>query len=200
MRQSVRTVNKLAHFWSETRNTQWHEIKGAGKKNLKATNESYSGNVSNQDTTSKQHHSRTEITTKNTIDHMLSEQDFFFFFFHTCHIPGAWSISECCPNSIRISSWLRRNFHCGERRSHRVLYPYIRSGLIPAMWRLFLYWISPGLHLLNTNTESWHLLQNILLGMTCWKRNQNVSRHLAACQLPQLVKCGSSVFPGIYKD
>ena len=125
---------------------------------------------------------------------------FFFFFFHTCHIPGAWSISECCPNSIRISSWLRRNFHCGERRSHRVLYPYIRSGLFPAMWRLFLYWISPGLHLLNTNTESWHLLQNILLGMTCWKRNQNVSRHLAACQLPQLVKCGSSVFPGIYKD
>ena len=55
---------------------------------------------------------------------MLSEQDFFFFF-HTCHIPGAWSISKCCPNSIRISSWLRRNFHCGERRSHRVLYPYI---------------------------------------------------------------------------
>ena len=125
---------------------------------------------------------------------------FFFFFFHTCHIPGAWSISKCCPNSIRISSWLRRNFHCGERRSHRVLYPYIRSGLFPAMWRLFLYWISPGLHLLNTNTESWHLLQNILLGMTCWKRNQNVSSHLAACQLPQLVKCGSSVFPGIYKD
>ena len=144
MRQSVRTVTKLAHFWSETRNTQWHEIKGAGKKNLKATNESYSGNVSNQDTTSKQHHSRTEITTKNTIDHMLSEQYFFFFFFHTCHIPGAWSISECCPNSIRISSWLRRNFHCGERRSHRVLYPYIRSGLFPAMWRLFYIESVPG--------------------------------------------------------
>ena len=36
--------------------------------------ESYSGNVSNQDTASKQHHSRIEITTKNMIDHMLSEQ------------------------------------------------------------------------------------------------------------------------------
>ena len=55
--------------------------KGPGENNLKATSESYSGNVSNQDTTSKQHHSRTEITTKNTIDHMLSEQDYFFFFF-----------------------------------------------------------------------------------------------------------------------
>ena len=55
--------------------------KGPGENNLKATSESYSGNVSNQDTTSKQHHSRTEITTKNTIDQMLSEQDFFFFFF-----------------------------------------------------------------------------------------------------------------------
>ena len=53
--------------------------KGPGENNLKATSESYSGNVSNQDTTSKQHHSRTEITTKNAIDHMLSEQDFFFF-------------------------------------------------------------------------------------------------------------------------
>ena len=67
-------------------------------------------------------------------------------------------------------------------------------GLFPAMWRFFLYWISPGLHLLNTNTERWHQLQYKLLGMTCWKRNQNVSRHLAACQLPQLEQCGS---PGV---
>ena len=29
MRQSASTVTKLAHFWSDTRNTQWHEIKGA---------------------------------------------------------------------------------------------------------------------------------------------------------------------------
>ena len=41
--------------------------------------ESYSGNASNQDTASKQHHSRIEITTKNMIDHMLSEQLYFFF-------------------------------------------------------------------------------------------------------------------------
>ena len=70
--------------------------KGPGENNLKATSdnfsatsvrltagplESYSGNVSNQDTTSKQHHSRIEnITTKNMIDHMLSEQDYYFFF------------------------------------------------------------------------------------------------------------------------
>ena len=69
--------------------------KGPRENNLKATSanfsatsvrltagplESYSGNVSNQDTTSKQHHSRIEITTKNKIDHMLSEQDWFFFF------------------------------------------------------------------------------------------------------------------------
>ena len=169
--------------------------------------ESYSGNVSNQDTESKQHHSRIEITTKNMIDHMLSEQVYFLFFLFLFFflvfilvIPGAWSISKCCPNSIIISSWLRRNSHCGERRSHRVLYPYIRSWTISCHVMAFLYWISPGLHLLNTNTERWHQLQNKLLGMTCWKRNQNVSRHLAACQLPQLEQCGSSVFPGIYKD
>ena len=42
------------------------------------------------------------------------------------------------------------------------------------------------LHLFNTNMERWHQLQNKLLGMTYWKRNQNVSCHLAACQLPQL--------------
>ena len=108
--------------------------KRPGENNLKATSanfsttsarlaagplESYSGNVSNQDTTSEQHHSRIEITTKNMIDHMLSEQDFFLVFILV--IPGAWSVSKCCPNSIRISSWLRRNSHCGERRSHRAL-------------------------------------------------------------------------------
>ena len=224
MRQSVRTVTKLAHFWSETRNTQWHEIKGAGggggggggggnsrnatSANFSATSvagplESYSGNVSNQDTTSKQHHFRIEITTENMIDHMLSEQVYFYFFFFLVSIlviPGAWSISKCCHNSIRISSWLRRNSHCGERRSHHVLYSYIRSGTISCHVTAFSYWISPGLHLLNTNMERWHQLQNKLLGMTCWKRNQNVSRHLAAFQLPQLEQCGSSVFSGIYKD
>ena len=30
MRQSARTGTKLAHFWSSTRNPQWHEMKGAG--------------------------------------------------------------------------------------------------------------------------------------------------------------------------
>ena len=109
---------------------------------------------------------------------MLSEQVYFLFFFlvfiHV--IPGAWSISKCCPNSIRISSWLRRNSHCGERRSHRVLYPYIRSGTISCHVTAFLYWKSPRLHLFNTNTERWHQLQNKLLGMTCWKWNQNGSR------------------------
>ena len=168
--------------------------KGPGENNLKATSESYSGNVSNQDTTSKQHHSRTEITTKTRLI-ICFQNKIFFFFFHTCHIPGAWSISKCCPNSIRISSWLRRRKTISSRLIS--LYP---QWTISCHVTAFLYWISPGLHLLNTNTESWHLLQNILLGMTCWKRNQNVSRYLAACQLPQLVKCGSSVFPGIYKD
>ena len=136
------------------------------------------------------------------IDHLLSEQVYFiFFFFVFIHvIPGAWPISKCCPNSIRISSWLRRNSHCGERRSHRVLYPYIRSGTISCHVTAFLYWISPRLHLYNTNMGCGHQLQNKLLGMTRWKRNPNVSRHLAACQLPQLEQCGSSVFPGIYKD
>ena len=80
--------------------------KRPGENNLKATSanfsttsarlaagplESYSGNVSNQDTTSEQHHSRIEITTKNMIDHMLSEQDFFFSF-HTCHTWGLINI------------------------------------------------------------------------------------------------------------
>ena len=43
--------------------------------------ESYSRNVSNEDTRSKQHHSRIEITTENMIDHMLSEQVYFFYLF-----------------------------------------------------------------------------------------------------------------------
>ena len=44
-----------------------------------------SDNASNQDTASKQHHSRIETTTKNMIDHMLSEQLYLFYSFHTCH-------------------------------------------------------------------------------------------------------------------
>ena len=98
MRQSVRTVTKFSGMKS----------KGPGGNNLNATSanfsatsvrltpgplESYSGNVSNQDTTSKQHHSRIEITTKNMIDHMLSEQDYFlllfFFLVFILVIPGA---------------------------------------------------------------------------------------------------------------
>ena len=75
-------------------------------------------------------------------------------------IPGAWSISKCCPNSIRIFSWLR-NSHCGERRSHQRLISAV--GPFPAMSQLLLYWISPRLHLFNTNTERWHQLQNKLL-------------------------------------
>ena len=35
MHQSARTVAKFAHFWSDTRNTQWHEIKGAVGKQSK---------------------------------------------------------------------------------------------------------------------------------------------------------------------
>ena len=74
------------------RNTQHScsgmKSKGPGENNLKATSESYSGNVSNQDTTSKQHHSRTEITTKTRLI-ICFQNKIFFFFFHTCHIPGA---------------------------------------------------------------------------------------------------------------
>ena len=42
MRQLVRTVTKLAHFWSDTRNTQWHEIKGAGGNSRNATSANFS--------------------------------------------------------------------------------------------------------------------------------------------------------------
>ena len=98
---------------------------------------------------------------------------FFFFFFFTIStafifkllficlfLSLSWSISKCCPNSIRIPSWLR-NSHCGERRSHQRLISAV--GLFPAIWRLSLYWISTRLHLFNTNTERWHQLQNKLL-------------------------------------
>ena len=83
---------------------------------------------------------------------------FFIVFIHV--IPRSWSISKCCPNSIRIPSWLR-NSHCGERRSHQRLISAV--GLFPAIWRLSLYWISTRLHLFNTNTERWHQLHNKLL-------------------------------------
>ena len=126
----------------------------------------------------------------------------FFFFFFFSYLSYTWGLIN-----IKMLSQQYKNLYLAKaefplRRktiSSRLisLYP---QWTISCHVTAFLYWISPGLHLLNTNTESWHLLQNILLGMTCWKRNQNVSRHLAACQLPQLVKCGSSVFPGIYKD
>ena len=117
------------------RNTQhsvaWNQRgrgRGPGENNLKATSESYSGNVSNQDTTSKQHHSRTEITTKNTIDHICFQNKiFFFFFFHT----------EFPLRRKTISSRLIS------------LYP---QWTISCHVTAFLYWISPGLHLLNTNT------------------------------------------------
>ena len=93
------------------------------------------------------------------IDHMLSEQLYLFFIVFIHVIPGTWSISKCCPNSKRISSWLR-NSHCGKRRSHQRLISAV--GLFPAIWRLVLYWIITRLHLFNTNTERWHQLQNKL--------------------------------------
>ena len=76
-------------------------------------------------------------------------------------IPGAWSIPKCCPNSIRISSWLR-NSHYGERRSHQCLI-ISAVGPFPAMWRLFYIESVPGCIFFNTNTERWHQLQNKLL-------------------------------------
>ena len=79
-------------------------------------------------------------------------------------------------HSIRISSWLRRNSPALRRKtiSSRLidlsLYPH-RDYFLPCDG-FFSYWISPRLHLFNTNTERWHQLQNKLLGITCWKRNQ----------------------------
>ena len=70
-------------------------------------------------------------------------------------------------HSIRISSWLRRNFPALRRKtiSSRLidlsLYPH-RDYFLPCDG-FFLYWISPRLHLFNTNTERWHQLQNKLL-------------------------------------
>ena len=97
---------------------------------------------------------------------MLSEQVWFFFFFlvfiHV--IPWAWSISKCCPNSIRISSWLRRNSHCGERRSHRVLYPYIRSGTICCHMTAFYIESVPGC-IFSTQTRSADISSKI----NCWE-------------------------------
>ena len=146
MRQSVRTVTKLAHFWSETRNVHsvaWNQ-RGRGKTIwkllVKVTLEMFPIKIRQVNSTIPEQKSR--LKTRLII--CFQNKIFFFFFFHTCHIPGAWSISKCCPNSIRISSWLRRNFHCGERRSHCVLFPYIRSGLFPAMWRLFYLESVPG--------------------------------------------------------
>ena len=57
--------------------------------------ESYSGNVSNQDTTSKQHHSRIEITTKTWLIICFQNKFNFFFLVFILVIPGAWSISKC---------------------------------------------------------------------------------------------------------
>ena len=49
------------------------------------------------------------------------------------------------------------NSLCGERRSHQRLISTV--GLFPAIWRLFLYWISTRLHLFNTNMKRWHQLK-----------------------------------------
>ena len=98
------------------------------------------GYASNQDTASYQHHSGIEITIKNMIAHMLSEQLYLFiclsiYFIVFIHvIPGTWSISKYCSNCIRIPSWLRKS-HCGERRSHQRLIS--AGGLFPAIWRFF---------------------------------------------------------------
>ena len=160
------TVSKYWYFSETTRSFQLasHPI---------------SDNASNQDTASKQHHSRIEITTKNMIDHMLSEQLIFFIvFIHV--IPWTWSISKCCPNSERIPSWLS-NSHCGERRSHQhLMHPISAVELFPAIWRLFYIESVPGC-IFSTQTRSAGISSKInCCGMTCWKRNQNVSRHLAA--------------------
>ena len=116
------------------------------------------------------------------IDHILSEQLYLFFIVFINVIPGTWSISKCCPNSIRIPSWLR-NSHCRERRSHQRLISAV--GLFPAIWRFFLYWISTRLHLFNTNTERWHQLQNKLLWNDLLKVKPkcqlSLGMHLAAC-------------------
>ena len=146
--------------------------------------ENYSGNASNQNTASKQHHSRIEITTKNMIDHMLSEKVWFFkVFIHV--IPGTWSISKCCPNSIRIPSWMR-NSHCGIFISRHMTAFFILNQSQAASF---------------TQTRALTSAPKIKsCEMTCWKRNQNISRQLAACQLKLLEQCGRSVYPRIHRD
>ena len=103
---------------------------------------------------------------------MLSEQLYLFFIVFIHVIPGTWSISKCCPNSIRISSWLR-NSHCGKRRSYQRLISAV--GLFPAIWRLFYIESLPGC-IFSTQTRNAGISSKInCCGMTCWKRNQNVS-------------------------
>ena len=98
-------------------------------------------------------------------------------------IPGTWSISKCCPNSKIMSTWLR-NSHCVEKRSHQRLISAV--GPFPAMWRLFYIESVPGC-IFSTQARSADISSKTnCCGMTCWKRNQNVSRHLAACQFPGL--------------
>ena len=146
------------------------------------------------DTANKQHHSRIEITTKSMIDHMLSEKVWFFkVFIHV--IPGAWSRSKCCPSSMRIPSWLR-NSHCRERQSHhRLISPYF-----PPYDGFFYIESVPGC-IFSTQTRALTSAPKInCCEMTCWKRNQNISRHLATCQLKLLEQCGSAVYHRVHKD
>ena len=67
--------NTVSKYWYFSETTQSFQL----------ASHPISDNASNQDTASKQHHSRIEITTKNMIDHMLSEQLYLFYSFHTCH-------------------------------------------------------------------------------------------------------------------
>ena len=114
----------------------------------------------------------------------------FIVFIHV--IPGTWSISKCCPNSKRIPSWLS-NSHCGERRSHQhLMHPISAVELFPAIWRLFYIESVPGC-IFSTQTRSTGISSKInCCGMTCWKRNQNVSRHLAAFFFLNSMSLGSS--------
>ena len=143
------------------------------------------GYASNQDTASYQHHSGIEITIKNMIAHMLSEQLYLFIclsihfivFIHV--IPGTWSISKYCSNCIRIPSWLRKS-HCGERRSHQRFISAV--GLFPAIWRFFFYFESiPGCIFSTQTCRADNSSKIYYCGMTCSKRNQNFSIYLAAC-------------------
>ena len=43
-----------------------------------------------------------------------------YFFHKFSHMSYMGPHSRCCPNTIRIPSWLR-NSHCGERQSHQRL-------------------------------------------------------------------------------